>query len=94
MNSPARDRYVTFADLDCDANATAVIEIIHQHLADPAGAGQWGEYFSAKLIEQQRLGVNDLFFVGSQMNNLLDFLEERRDEAGAELLYQVEQECC
>jgi hypothetical protein len=94
MITPSRDRYVTFEGLDCDRNATRLMAIVRQHIGDPAKAGQWGRYFSSKLVEQQRLGVDDLFFVGSQMNNLFAFFEECGDEASAELLYQVEQECC
>jgi len=37
---------------------------------------------------------DDLFFVGSQMNNIYSMLEVCDDSEGRELAYQVEQECC
>lgn len=94
VNMNTRDRYVTFEGLDCDGNAAKVVEAIRNHIVDPAAAGKWSEYFHAKFGEQERLGVDDLFFVGSQMNNLFTFFEELGDKESLDLLYQVEQECC
>ncbi len=91
MNSFTRDRYTTFEGLSCDVNASKVVAFISHHISEP---GNWADYFSAKFAEQKRLAVDDLFFVGSQMNNIHDFFTERGDEEALALLYQVEQECC
>lgn len=94
MSTEQRDRYITFEGLECDENAAAIVSAIHRHIGGDGGASRWGDYFRMKFVEQQRLGVDDLFFVGSQMNNLFDFFAVCEDEAALELLYQVEQECC
>lgn len=95
MNSmTTRDRYISFEGLDCDVNASKIVETLHHYIASPGNAQQWADYFKGKLVEKQRLGVDDLFFVGSQLNNIYAFFEEVSDSAGHELLYQVEQECC
>jgi len=89
-----RDRYISFDGLECDTNATKLVETIRQYIASATPAQQWADYFTSKLEEKKRLGVDDLFFVGSQLNNLYAFFEELNDEPSRELLYQVEQECC
>ncbi|MEJ2407195.1 MAG: N(2)-fixation sustaining protein CowN [Candidatus Thiodiazotropha sp.] len=89
-----RDRYVSFDGLECDDNATQIVDTIRRYIAIPDKAGQWADYFSSKLNEKERLQVDDLFFVGSQMNNIYALFEELGDDAAHELLYQVEQECC
>lgn len=97
MSTPERDRYVTFDGLNCDSNASLLVATIRRHITDPGKVervGKWVDYFNTKFTEQQRLNVDDLFFVGSQMNNLFDFFAECDDSESLELLYQVEQECC
>jgi len=89
-----RDRYISFDGLECDTNATRVVDTIRDYIGDPAHAGKWTDYFTKKLAEKKRLGVDDLFFVGSQVNTIYLFLDEIGDQATHELLYQVEQECC
>lgn len=94
MRMEQRDRYLTFAGLGCDENAAAIVKTIHRHIGGAAAASRWGDYFKMKFEEQRRLGVDDLFFVGSQMNNLFEFFAECKDDVALRLLYQVEQECC
>ena len=93
-DTSARDRYVTFEGLDCDQNATKLVDIIRHYIQNPGGADQWARYFEGKLLEKERLHVDDLFFIGSQLNNVYAFFDEVDDAAAHELLYQVEQECC
>lgn len=90
----SRDRYISFEGLDCDTNASKIVETLRHYISSPDKATQWANYFDAKLVEKQRLGVDDLFFVGSQLNNIYAFFEEVNDSDGHDLLYQVEQECC
>ena len=94
MTAETRDRYVTFNGLDCDANADRVMAFVNEQLAQLEKDDRWIGYFDGKFAEQQRMGVDNLFFVGSQMNVLRAFFEEQDNEAAIELLYQVEQECC
>lgn len=93
-DNSARDRYISFEGLECDTNATQIVETIRQYIDASTTARQWADYFASKLEEKQRLKVDDLFFVGSQLNNIYAFFEELGDEPARELLYQVEQECC
>ena len=69
-DTSARDRYVTFEGLDCDQNATKLVDIIRHYIQNPGGADQWARYFEGKLLEKERLHVDDLFFIGSQLNNV------------------------
>jgi len=94
MNSTPRDRYISFEGLECDHHATQILCAIRLHLKQLLPSDKWQNYFAMKFGEQQRMGTDDLFFVGSQMNTLYDFFEEMDDETTGELLYQVEQECC
>lgn len=93
-DSTLRDRYVTFDGLECDTNATKLVDTIRNYIANPAGAEQWAKYFEGKLQEKERLHVDDLFFIGSQLNNVYAFFDELGDDEARDLLYQVEQECC
>lgn len=93
-DASVRDRYITFAGLDCDQNASKLIDMIRHYIQNPGGAEQWARYFEKKLQEKERLNVDDLFFIGSQMNNVYAFFDELDDSEAHDLLYQVEQECC
>lgn len=93
VTSP-RDRYVTFDGLDCDTNARKVVDYIRRYIDEFSGKSPWADYFQSKLQENQRLGLDELFFVGSQMNNIYSFFADVGNEEINALLYQVEQECC
>ncbi len=94
VNTEVRDRYISFEGLECDENAIKIVDTIRHYMNRVDEQDRWYRYFEMKFGEQRRMGVDDLFFVGSQMNALYDFFAEIADEATAELLYQVEQECC
>jgi len=93
ITSP-RDRYVSFEGLGCDANARLVVGHLRTYIEEFSGKTPWADYFKSKLKENYRLGLDDLFFVGSQMNNIYAFFAEVGNEESNALLYQVEQECC
>lgn len=93
-STPNRDRYISFEGLECDENASTLVATIRRYIKEPGKAQQWADYFSGKLGEKERLNVDDLFFIGSQLNNIYAFFDEVNDEQAHELLYQVEQECC
>ena len=94
MQNAARDRYISFAGLDCDENAVAIVALIRTHIADRDKAGPWADYFARKFEEQERMGVDDLFLVASQINALYALFETCGDQGAIDLVYQVEQECC
>lgn len=93
-DNSVRDRYITFTGLDCDTNASKLVDIIRHYIQNRDGSEQWASYFEGKLQEKERLHVDDLFFIGSQMNNVYAFFDELGDTEAHDLLYQVEQECC
>lgn len=93
-DTSVRDRYITFDGLDCDQNASKLVELIRHYIQNSGGAEHWARYFEGKLQEKERLHVDDLFFIGSQMNNVYAFFDELDDAEAHCLLYQVEQECC
>ncbi|WP_172327495.1 N(2)-fixation sustaining protein CowN [Mangrovicoccus sp. HB161399] len=88
----ASDRYVSFCGIDCDGNARRMM--LHLDAAMAQGASQWRTYFERKLAEKARMGVDDLFFVGSQVNCLRAYLEEVADAPGLALLDDLEETCC
>lgn len=94
MSDTRGDRYISFAGLECDRNAAAIIAVVRAHLGDIACDAAWARYFAAKFAEQQRMATDDLFFVGSQLNNLYAFFAAVGDDTARQLLYLVEQECC
>ena len=38
-----RDRYISFDGLDCNGNATRVVETIRHYITNPGGSTQWAE---------------------------------------------------
>jgi hypothetical protein len=88
------DRYITFKGLSCDGSARRIVDRIQQHLDQPIELNPWVEYFKDKLAQRHALGQDELFFVGSQITQIHDFLEQYGDTEALELLEQVEEECC
>ena len=88
-----QDRYITFANLDCDGNARRVIDAIERLLA--AGRDDaFCNYFLAKRQPRSGPVPDDLFLVHSHINQIRDFFESCADAAALALLDQVETECC
>lgn len=91
------DRYVTFCNIDCDANAEKLMQHLKQRVAEPTDDQErtkWHNYFAGKFEQQAKMNHDDLFFVGSQMNSLYAYFELIEDDDAHDLLYQIEQECC
>lgn len=89
-----RDRYVSFCGIQCDANANQFMTQLQHHLQQPGIDQRWQVYFQQKFDQQTRMGHDNLFFIGSQMNNLYAFLESIAAEESLALLWTLEQECC
>jgi hypothetical protein len=94
MKPCGNDRYVSFDGIDCDSNASRLLEIIQQHLSEMQPLAPWPRYFDLKLASRKTLGQDDLFFIGSQICQIREFLEQVHDHEALELLDQVEEECC
>ncbi len=92
--SCVRNRYASFNDLNCDGNARSLLEMIQQHLTQTNPANPWWQYFNLKLANREALGQDELFFVGSQVSQIREFLEQVHDGEALDLLDQVEEECC
>ena len=88
------DRYVTFKGLDCDAMACQVLDRIQYYLNHSSQPSPWLKYFKMKLVERQTLEQDELFFVGSQVNNIRTLFEQFEDADALSLLSQVEEDCC
>ncbi|WP_128292876.1 N(2)-fixation sustaining protein CowN [Afifella aestuarii] len=86
------DRYVSFLGLDCDAKAEAMMGMLSGAMR--TSSSQWVGYFEQKLAENQKMGRDSLYFVGSQVNALSAFFEEEGDEAALSLLAELEDKCC
>ncbi len=94
MTSNQPDRYTSFQGIECDANARHLLDRIQYHLEHHTQPSPWLDYFQRKLSERQKLGQDELFFVGSQINNIRSLFEQFEDTEALSLLDQVENDCC
>lgn len=88
------DRYISFCGIDCDEKADKLITILEKHLQAKDGQTLWQKYFSDKCAEQKRMGRDNLNLIGNQINALYEYFNDCADKEAADLLYQIEQECC
>jgi len=89
------DRYCSFAGIHCDANANQLINLLEQHLAASENKNtQWQIYFKQKRQQQAQMQHDNLYFIGSQINNLYAYFEQCEDQEALDLLWQIEHECC
>lgn len=94
MTSNQIDRYVSFKNINCDGTARHLVERIQYYLDHSSQPNLWLDYFKKKLVERQTMGQDELFFVGSQVNNIRAFFEQFEDVEALNLLDQVEENCC
>ena len=95
MQENARtDRYQSFCGIECDANANQLIAHLQDCLAKRPEQDLWRQYFDQKFEQQTKLNHDNLFYVGSQLNNLYAFFEEIDDEPALAMLWQLEIDCC
>ena len=92
--SATTDRYVSFCGIECDIQAQRLINKLRQHLLRIEPSHPWRRYFEQKFEQQAKMNHDDLFYVGSQLNNLYTFFEEQGDDEAAALLWKLEMECC
>ncbi|ARE41670.1 hypothetical protein RGUI_3529 [Rhodovulum sp. P5] len=92
MNDESPDRYVSFVGINCDEKADRLMAMLKARMEETDS--RWVGYFTKKLEEKRRMGNDNLYFVGSQVNSLSAFFEEIEDEAAEALLWDLEQNCC
>ncbi|MTW20258.1 N(2)-fixation sustaining protein CowN [Allochromatium palmeri] len=90
------DRYISFEGIECDEQAQRVLHCIRDCTEAPQDgpSSSWTSYFERKLVEIARMGQDELFFVGSQVNYIRELFEHHGHRAGLDLLDQIEDECC
>ena len=92
MKDTTPDRYLSFLGLDCNGNADRMMAVLAANME--TSEFRWVGYFAQKLEEKRRMGTDNLYFVGSQVNALHAFLEGQDDASGLDLLWHLEQNCC
>ncbi len=100
MSTESTDRYVTYANIDCEGNAKQLMSMLRRHIDDPEKTNLFWEKFKQKLDkidEPSAVGESrsdEIFLIHNYVNNLYEIFEEYNDEAALALLDQIERECC
>jgi N(2)-fixation sustaining protein CowN len=89
-----RDRYTSFAGIDCEGNASKIIDRLRQLTQTGHPDDQLVTYFTAKLAQQETLGQDALFFICSQINVIHALFDTCQDQEALHWLAQIEDECC
>ena len=98
MSKP--DRYVSFTGIDGDANARKLVELLCQHIDDPAKTNRFWELFKGKLerIKQpdatSGFSQDELYLIHAYINNIRELFEAYDDQPALALLDQIEAESC
>lgn len=93
-DSTPRDRYTSFAGIDCAGNAQRILDRLrHLVQADPPQS-RLAPYFTTKLDQQEALGQDSLFFICSQINVIQALFDDCQDQEALQWLAQLEDECC
>ena len=88
------DRYISFEGIACDEHARRILRFIRECIGQSSRPSSWQSYFERKLVEIERMGQDELFFVGSQVNYIRELFEHHGHGEGLELLDRIEDECC
>ncbi len=88
------DRYITFEGIDCDGNATRLMELLDQQLTQPGRNNVFWEYFNKKRAGEAGPQMDDLYLIHANINQIREFFETWQDEIALDLLQQLEEECC
>ena len=100
MTSTATDRYVTYKNIDCNANSKKLMELLCRHINDPEKTNIFWDKFKENLAmvdkPQENHGrcIDELFLIHTYINNLYEIFEEYEDVEALALLDKIEQECC
>lgn len=88
------DRYVSFADIDCDGNARRVMECIERQMILPGRRNAFWDYFMNKRAGGSGPKPDDLFLIHSNINQVRELFETWHDDEAMRLLVRLEEECC
>jgi len=89
------DRYISFEGIECDEQARHVLRCIRDCVEVSSDSpSSWSAYFGRKLDEIARMGQDELFVVGSQVNYIRELFEHHGHREGLDLLDRIEDECC
>lgn len=100
MSSEPTDRYVTYANIDCEGNAKKLMQMLREHIDNPEKTNPFWEKFKEMLgkigkpAENHGRSYDEIFLIHTYINNLYEIFEEYEDEAALTLLDQIERECC
>jgi N(2)-fixation sustaining protein CowN len=98
MSKP--DRYVSFVGIDGDSNARKLMELLRQHIDDPAKTNRFWELFKGKLAkikqpaETSGFSQDELYLIHAYINNIRELFESYDDQPALELLDRIEAESC
>lgn len=100
MSSKPTDRYVTYANIDCEGNAKRLMQMLRKHIDDPTKSNPFWEKFKARLDrigQPTEAGDNrhdEIFLIHNYINNLYEIFEDNDDSEALALLNRIERECC
>jgi len=100
MATKTTDRYVTYANIDCEGNAKHLMEMLRSYIDAPDKTNPFWEKFKEMLSKIGRPEKNsgrcfdEIFLIHTYINNLYEIFEEYKDEAALALLDRIERECC
>lgn len=94
------DRYVSFAGIEVEKNARALIAMLLRHIDDPDRSNRYWDLFREKL---ERVGqpdanagrcLDELYLIHASINNIRELFESYGDRPALELLERIEEESC
>jgi N(2)-fixation sustaining protein CowN len=88
------DRYISFEGIECDDYARRIYQTIRDCIGEVDRPSPWQSYFERKMAEIERMGQDELFFVGSQVNYIRELFVFYGCQDALVLLDKVEDECC
>jgi hypothetical protein len=88
------DRYLSFKDIDCDGNASRVMDCIVRNVTMPDRNTAFWDYFMKKRAGTSGPRQDDLFLIHAHINQVRELFETWQDEGAMQLLGQLEEDCC
>lgn len=93
----SEERYVSFRGIDCEGNATKVMEHVFAIISDPEKTNPFWEKFKLRVTDAAKLHAriaDELCLLCSHTYYIEDLFEEHGDETGLFHLRRLEDECC
>lgn len=89
-----RDRYASFIGLDCNGQASRLVDMLRPYMEQPEYNNAFWQHFAKKLAPENGPKHDALFLIHAHINILREQLEAIVDEQALLLLDQIEHECC